>query len=104
MGNASMRKFGTRTIVRGACLVAVLAILAIPLANLMVAQTAVSESVTGQVDNDFATAANELSASATPMSEGDGGSAVSALMAGNAVGLPISSVIDLRHPASAFVP
>ena len=98
MENASMKKSGTRSLVQGVCVVAVLAAIAVPLSNLMVAETtadmtarAVSPAVS------VATDAAEAEASETT-------AAISALMAGSAVGPSRGAVVAPRHPASAYVP
>jgi hypothetical protein len=90
----SMSKFGTRALVRTTCLAVALILLAFPLSGLMVAPThfdlapamATGEATELRTDGDSAT------------------SAVSALMAGTAVGPSGTADIDLPHAASAFVP
>ncbi len=89
-----MKRSGTRTLIQGACVAIVLALVAIPLSNLMVAQTSVPSTSEVSVLSDTAPAAE--------MGQAEGSSSVSALMAGNAVGA--EAVIDLRHPASPFIP
>lgn len=87
---------------RGAVIVGTLALLAVPLWNLMVAQSpaGVPPTVTQEAAAVVESQAND---GATPAS------AVTALMAGSAVGgrpnsPPPRAVVDLPHPASAFVP
>jgi hypothetical protein len=97
MENASMKNSGTRSWVQGVCVVAVLAAIAVPLSSLMIAQTTVDLPVSAApqaIDtSDVVTAeASETS------------SAVSALMAGSAVGPSRGAVVAPRHPASAYVP
>jgi hypothetical protein len=87
-----MSKSAIRTVVQAVCLMAVLAVLAIPLSNLMVGQTSVSSSAVS-------------SSTAADLDQSSGGSsAVSALMAGSAVGPSRGARLSPRHPASAFVP
>lgn len=92
-----MKKSGTRSLVQGLSVVAVLAVVAIPLANLMVAQSAAGVTADITTQAAVATPVAEVQASET-------GSAVSALMAGSAVGPSRGAVLALRHPASAYIP
>ncbi|MCP4189930.1 MAG: hypothetical protein GY768_04810 [Planctomycetaceae bacterium] len=83
-----MKKPVIRSLVQVVCVVAVLAAIAIPLSNLMVSETTADSTMPAVVDVQ----ATEAS------------SAVSALMAGSAVGPARGAVLMPRHPASAFVP
>jgi hypothetical protein len=85
-----MKISAIRTMVQGLCVIAVLALMAIPLSNLMMAQT--------QTATELAPATVETTQSA------ETSSAVSALMAGSAVGPSRGASLMPRHPASAFVP
>ena len=87
-----MNKSASRSVVQAVCLIAVLAALAIPLSSLMVGQTSAPSSAVSS------STAVELDQSP------DGASAVSALMAGSAVGPSRGGRLEPRHPASAFVP
>ena len=87
-----MKKSETRSLLQGVLVIAALAIVAIPLSNLMVADAPIS--------TDMQTAATELEAS----DSGEASSAVSSLMAGSAVGADRGANFMLRNPASAFVP
>ena len=87
---------------QGACVIAVLAALAVPLSSLMVAQSTADVSATGlsvAADSSVDQAADVSTAEASETS-----SAVTALMAGSAVGPSRGAVVDPRHPASAFIP
>ncbi len=92
-----MKKSGTRSLVQGACVVAVLAAIAIPLSNLMVAETTAETTSPSALNAPSAVDVAEAEASETS-------SAVSALMAGSAVGPSRGASIAPRHPASAYVP
>jgi len=85
-----MKQRGTRSLVQGLLVLGALALIAIPLANLMVTDGSSQVAPTAAV--------------ASELPEADGTSAVSSLMAGNAVGATRAAVIGPRHPASAFVP
>lgn len=88
-----MKKSGTKSLVQGACVVAVLAALGVPLSSLMVAQTVEPAAhVTPSVADVTNVEASETS------------SAVSALMAGSAVGPARGCIVAPRHPASAYLP
>lgn len=89
-----MKKSATRSLVQAACVVAVLAVIAIPLSNLMVA------SSTAATNTDFVPATNAVDMDQSAESV----SAVSALMAGATVGPPRGGSLRPRHPASAYVP
>lgn len=86
-----MKKSATRSLVQAACVLAVLAVIAIPLSNLMVAKTTAETT-------QAATTSEVVEAEAADAS------AVSALMSGSAVGPSRGAELNLRHPASAFVP
>lgn len=87
-----MNKSAIRSVVQAVCLIAVLAALAIPLSGLMVGQTsATSSAVPGSTSVDL---------DQSP----DGSSAVSALMAGSAVGPSRGGSLNPRNPATAYQP
>jgi Tfp pilus assembly major pilin PilA len=88
-----MKKSTIRSLVQAACVIAVLTAVAVPLSNVMVAKGTVADA-TLATDTDVV----ELSQSAETTS------AISALMAGSAVGPSRGAVVDPRHPATAFVP
>lgn len=73
-------------------MIAALAVVAVPLSNLMVADTPVAPVQTAAQSATIET------------SDAEASSAVSSLMAGSAVGATRGSIIAPRHPASAFVP
>lgn len=85
-----MRKSAIRPVAQAACVVVVLAVLAIPLSGLMVGQSDASVSATSAAPAEL-----EQASSASP---------VSALMAGSAVGPSRGGTLKPRHPASAYVP
>ena len=86
-----MKKSATRSLVQAACVVAVLAVIAIPLSNLMVATAANTDFVQSTDAGDIDQTAESVSA-------------VSALMAGATVGPSRGGSLNPRHPASAYVP
>ncbi len=88
--NTSMKTSAIRSLLQLFCVVAVLAVIAIPLSNLMMAQADTS------VEPVQATVETTQSAETS--------SAVSALMAGSAVGPSRGARLTPRHPASAFIP
>jgi hypothetical protein len=85
-----MKISAIRSVVQMLCVIAVLAMIAIPFSNLMMAQTDAAVELTP------ATVETTQSAETS--------SAVSALMAGSAVGPSRGASLMPRHPASAFVP
>jgi hypothetical protein len=90
-----MNRCGTRSLVRAVCVAAVLALLAVPLSRLMIArETAQSTPVVSSLGD----VTDDRSVSEAPTAT----SAVSALMAGSAVGP--TAQLNLPRPASAFVP
>lgn len=86
-----MKQTGTRSLVQGMLVVGALALIAMPLASLMVTDGP------SELDAPAAAVTSDLA-------DAEASSAVSSLMAGNAVGATRAAVIGPRHPASAFVP
>ena len=83
--------------VRAACMIALLAMVAIPLSNLLVSQDAPSTMVSDVEETGWVKTGLVKTGSADT-------SAVSALVSGTAVGPARGALLNLRHPASAFVP
>lgn len=89
-----MKKSGSRSLVQGVCVVAVLAAVGVPLSALMVGQTSAETTA----------AISVAEVDVTGVESSESSSAVSALMSGSAVGPPRGCVVAPRHPASAYIP
>ena len=89
-----MKKSGSRSLVQGVCVVAVLAAVGVPLSALMVGQTSAETTA----------AISVAGVDVTGVESSESSSAVSALMSGSAVGPPRGCVVAPRHPASAYIP
>lgn len=90
-----MKKSGSRSLVQGVCVVAVLAAVGVPLSALMVGQTSAETT---------AAISRVAEVDVTGVESSESSSAVSALMSGSAVGPPRGCVVAPRHPASAYIP